>query len=169
MPANLKNLDSFGGFSIGDTSIISETKDIINVNSLEVKNRFHNDSRTRHFILRGTNTSTLTVDNSNNTISLDSDTISFVTGHVVGVAESGQGVLVQKLESAVQCNNAGFVTELSTMKTTIRDGVPSGESWNVNLFTTGAANTFSYNTVKSGSNILVKWFVYLQVVSIEWS
>lgn len=169
MPANLKNLDSFGGFSIGDTSIISETKDIINVNSLEVKNRFHNDSRTRHFILRGTNTSTLTVDNSNNTIPLDSDTISFVTGHVVGVAESGQGVLVQKLESAVQCNNAGVVTELSTMKTTIRDGIPSGESWNVNLFTTGAANTFSYNTIKSGSNILVKWFVYLQVVSIEWS
>lgn len=169
MPANLKNLDSFGGFSIGDTSVISQDKDIVNVNSFEVKNRHYTDSRTRHFVLRGTNTSTLTIDTSNSTVPLDSNTVNFITGNVVGVAENGQGILVQKLESAVMCNDAGITTELSTMKTTIRDGVPSGESWTVNLFTTGAANTFSYSTIKSGSNILVKWFVYLQVASIEWS
>lgn len=169
MPANLKNLDSFGGFSIGDVAVVDENANVKNVNSLEVKNKHYTDSHAQHYILRGLNTATLTLDTSSTTIFIPSNTISFITAHVVGVSESAGGVLVQKLESAVSTNSNGTPTELSTMRTTIRDNVPSGESWTVNLFTTGALNRFSYSTIKSGSNIAVKWFVYVQVASIDWT
>jgi len=169
MPASLKNLDSFGGFSIGNLEVVDEDANILNVNSLEVKNSHYTDSHAQHFILRGQNTATLTLDTSASTIFIPSNTISFITAHVVGVSESAGGVLVQKLESAVSTSSGGTPTELSTMKTIIRDNVPVGESWTVNLFTTGALNRFSYSTIKSGSNISVKWFVYVQVASIEWS
>lgn len=168
MPANLKNLDSFGGFSIGDTTVVDEDANIKNVNSLEVRNSHYTDSHAQHYILRGQNTSTLVLDTSATTIFIPSSTISFITAHVVAVSEAGAGTLVQKLESAVSTNANGTPSELSTMKTTIRDNVPADESWTIGLFTTGALNRFSYSTVKSGSNIAVKWFVYVQVASIEW-
>ena len=44
MPNQLKTLDSVGGFSIDKTVLVNETKDIKNVNSLEVKNSFFDDN-----------------------------------------------------------------------------------------------------------------------------
>jgi len=38
MASNLKTLDSVGGFSVGNTELINNNKDIKNANSLEVKN-----------------------------------------------------------------------------------------------------------------------------------
>ena len=38
--ANLKTLDSLGGFSVGNTTIVSDTNDAKNLNTLEIKNQF---------------------------------------------------------------------------------------------------------------------------------
>lgn len=169
MAINLKNLDSTGGFSIGDSTIVDSDSNIKNVNTLEVRNSHYTDSHSQHFILRGLNTATLSLDTSSTTIFIPSNTISFITANVVAVAEAGNGVLAMKLETAVSASSGGTLTELSTMETIIRDDVPAAESWSITPFTTGALNRFSYNTVKSGSNIAVKWFVYVQVASIDWS
>ena len=69
MAVNLKTLDSTGGFSVGKTTLVNELKDIKNVNSFEVKNSFYSDSSTSHYILRGINTSILSIDDVNNSIS----------------------------------------------------------------------------------------------------
>ncbi len=38
MATNLTPLDSMGGFSVENLTLINESKDLINVNSLEIKN-----------------------------------------------------------------------------------------------------------------------------------
>ena len=38
--ANLKKLDSLGGFSLGNTTIVSDTNDAKNLNTLELKINF---------------------------------------------------------------------------------------------------------------------------------
>ena len=56
MASNLKTLDSVGGFSVANTTLINDTKDIKNANSLEVRNSFYQDSATSYYILRGLTT-----------------------------------------------------------------------------------------------------------------
>ena len=57
MASNLQNLDSLGGFSRkNNTEIVSETFDVKNVNTFEIKKFFYDDSTTSHYILRGLNT-----------------------------------------------------------------------------------------------------------------
>ena len=57
MAGNLNTLDSVGGFSVSN-KVTNYTYDATNLNSLEVKNAFYDDSFAQHYILRGTNTST---------------------------------------------------------------------------------------------------------------
>lgn len=169
MASNLKTLDSLGGFSVENTTIINETKDVKNVNSLEVKNSFYDDSVTSHYILRGVNTSILTVDDIGTQIILPSNTINFVEANVVAVNGTGGGHITQKLESAISVGAAGALTQLSTMTTIIKDSIPAGQSWTITPFTSGSANRFSYNTNRAGTTENIKWFVYVKVVSIDWT
>lgn len=169
MASNLKTLDSVGGFSVDKTTLINETKDIKNINTLEVKNSFYSDSSTTHYIMRGINTSVLSTDDVSSTIFLPSDTINFIETSVVGVNDNGSANISQKLETVIQVDSAGTLTELSTMTTIIKDSIPSGQSWTISPFTGGSANRFSYQTGRSGTSRTIKWVAYVKIVSIDWT
>ncbi len=169
MPNQLKTLDSVGGFSVDKTVLVNETKDFKNMNSFEVKNSFFDDSSTSHYILRGINTSTLSLDDSNTIIELQSNTINFVEAQIIAVNDNASGILSQKLETALSVDVSGTITELSGMTTVIRDGIPIGETWEIVPFTAGVANRFSYSTTRAGTIRTVKWVAYVKVVSIAWT
>lgn len=169
MASNLKTLDSLGGFSVGNTDIINELKDIKNVNSLEVKNSFHSDSFTSYYILRGLNTSVLSLDDVGSQIILPSNTINFITANVIGVNDTGGGHISSKIESAVSVGLSGDVQELSSMTTIIKDSIPEGQSWTITPFDSGSANRYSYSTVRAGTTTTIKWLVYVKVVSVSWT
>ena len=169
MSSNLKPLDSAGGFSVADATLIDNNKNIKNVNSLELQNSFFSDSKISQYILRGTNTSILALDNSGSQIILPSNTINFVTARIIAVNESGGGQLSQKIESAIDVSSSGVLTELSSMTTIIKSSVPSAETWDIVPFTSGSANRFSYSASRSGSTVTVKWVVFAEVVSISWA
>ncbi len=169
MPEILRTYDSVGGFSIDKTTLINEKKDITNVNSFEVKNSFYSDSSTRHYILRGINTSVLSTDDVNSTIPIPSNTINFVETFIVGVNDNASGNVCTKLDSVLKVANDGVVSELSTMTTTVKDDVPAGQTWTINPFIGGSINTFSYNTTRAGTTRVIKWVAYVKVVSIDWT
>ena len=166
MASNLKQFDSLGGFSVDETVIVDQDRNAKDLNSLELKNSFYSDSKKTHYILRGSNTATLELDNVGTTIPLESGTMNFITGHFIGVNPTGV-VYSGKIESAVNCNSSGLTTVLSSMLTIIKHDVPTGESWNIDTFT--ATNRFSYSTVRTGTTQLIKWAVSTEVISIAWS
>ena len=166
MPINLKEFESLGGFSIGETSVIDKDRNAQDLNSIEMKNSFYSDSKTVNYILRGVNTATLQLDQVGTTITIDNSTMNFVTGHFIGVNPSGI-VYTGKIESAIYCNGAGATSELSSMLTIIKDDIPVSESWTIVPFT--AVNRFSYATVRSGTVQTIKWAVSTEVITITWS
>ncbi len=169
MASNLKTLDSVGGFSVSNTTLINDTKDIKNANSLEVRNSFYQDSATSYYILRGLNTSILSLDDVGSQIVLPSNTINFVTANIVAVNDTGGGHLSSKIESTVSVGSTGSVLELSSMTTIIKDSIPQGQTWTIEPFDGGAANRYSYSTVRAGTTTTIKWVVYVKVVSITWT
>ena len=50
MAINLKEFDSLGGFSIGETSVIDKDRNAQDLNSIEMKNRFYSDSKTVNYL-----------------------------------------------------------------------------------------------------------------------
>lgn len=169
MATNLKTFDSFGGFSVNNSTVINDLNDAKNINSLEIKNRSFTDSSTTQYILRGLNTSILSLNQSGSQILLPSDTINFVTSHIIGVNDTGGGHYSVKIESCVSVDNSGNVQELSSMRTIIKDSVPSGQTWTVTPFDTGSANRYSYSVVRAGTTSQIKWVASVQVVSIAWT
>ena len=166
MATNLKKFESLGGFSVDETIHIDEEHNAMSLNSIEMKNQFYTDSKTTNYILRGVNTATLQLDNVGTQITIDSNTVNFVTGHFLGVNPSGV-VFTGKIESAVYCNAVGATSVLSSMLTIIKHDVPVGESWTIEPFT--ATNRFSYSTVRSGTIQTIKWAVSTEVISIAWA
>lgn len=168
MAVNLKTYDSVGGFSVNNTTVVNELQDLKNVNSLEVKNSYFSDATTTKYIMRGTNTAVLGVDDVGTQIILPSSTISFITAHIVAVNDSGGGSLSKKIESAVTCSAAGDVQVLSSLETIIKDSVPTGETWSSTTFDGGAANRFSYSVTRAGTTQEISWVASVEVVSIAW-
>lgn len=166
MASNLKQFDSLGGFSINETVIVDESRNAKDLNTIELKNSFYSDSNKINYILRGSNTATLSIDDVGTTIPLTSGTMNFITGHFIAVNPTGI-VYSGKIESAVNCNSSGLTTVLSSMLTIIKHDVPVGESWNIDTFT--ATNRFSYSTIRTGTTQLIKWAVSTEVISIAWS
>ena len=166
MATNLRKFESLGGFSVDETVHIDEQHNAMSLNSIEMKNQFYDDSKTTNYILRGANTATLQLDNVGTQITIDSNTVNFITGHFLGVNPTGV-VFTGKIESAVYCNAAGATSVLSSMLTIIKDDIPSSESWTIVPFT--ATNRFSYSTVRSGTVQTIKWVVSTEVISIAWS
>ena len=166
MATNLKKFESLGGFSVDETIHIDEEHNAMSLNSIEMKNQFYTDSKTTNYILRGVNTATLQLDNVGTQITIDSNTVNFVTGHFLGVNPTGV-VFSGKIESAVYSNAVGATSVLSSMLTIIKDDIPSGESWTINPFT--ATNRFSYSTVRTGTVQTIKWVVSTEVISIAWT
>lgn len=169
MASNLKTLDSVGGFSVDNTDVITDLKDIKNVNSLELKNSSYEDSSTSHYILRGINTSILSLNQQSDQIILPSNTINFITSHLIGVNDTGGGHYSLKIESCVTVGSAGNVQELSSLTTIIKDSIPTGQIWSAVPFVTGSANRYSYSVTRAGTTAQIKWVAYVQVISIDWT
>ena len=102
MATNLRKFESLGGFSVDETVHIDEQHNAMSLNSIEMKNQFYDDSKTTNYILRGANTATLQLDNVGTQITIDSNTVNFITGHFLGVNPAGV-VFTGKIESAVYC------------------------------------------------------------------
>ena len=166
MATNLNKFESLGGFSVDETVHIDEEHNAMSLNSIEMKNQFYSDSKTTNYILRGVNTATLQLDNVGTQITIDSNTVNFITGHFLGVNPSGV-VFTGKIESAVYCNAVGATSVLSSLLTIIKDDIPVSESWTIVPFT--ATNRFSYSTVRTGTVQTIKWAVSTEVISIAWS
>ena len=169
MASTRKTFDTAGGVSIDTTPVVDDLKNLKNVNSLEIKNASFSNARTTNYILTGQDTGILNLDTVLGTIVLRGSSLNFINTYVAGVNSTGSGVYTEKLESAITCDAAGLVSELSTMRTVIRDGVPIGEDWEVQPYTGGSAFRFSYSTTKSGIGAVLKWFASVQVVSIDWT
>ena len=169
MAITKKTYNSVGGFAVNETTVINELRDIKNINTLEIQNSNYIDASKKDYILKGSNTAVLALDNSNTLINLPSNTINFITGHIIAVNASGGGHLSVKIESTATCGSSGDVQVLSELITTIKDSVPSGETWTVNSYDSGAANKFSYSAVRGGTIVAIKWIAYVEVVSVLWT
>ena len=166
MATNLNNFDSLGGFSVGETTHIDKDHNAMSLNSIEMKNLFYTDSKTVNYILRGLNTATLQLDNVGTQITIESNTVNFITGHFLGVNPSGV-VFTGKIESAVYCGPTGATSVLSSMLTIIKDDIPVSESWTIEPTT--ATNRFSYSTIRTGTVQVIKWAVSTEVITIAWT
>ena len=62
MATTIEKFDSAGGFSIGKTVIVDESRNGKDLNTLEIKNSNYADSNTTTYILRGINTASLELD-----------------------------------------------------------------------------------------------------------
>jgi len=166
MATTKEKFDSTGGFSIDKTIIVDELRNAKDLNSLEIKNSFYDDSKVRNYILRGLNTSVLELDLVGSQIAIDNNTLNFITGHIIAVNPQGS-VYSAKLETALLADSIGNTNVLSSMRTVIKDDIPSGQTWGIDPL--GSANRFSYATIRAGTTNDIKWVVSTQVISIEWA
>ena len=166
MATTKEKFDSTGGFSIEKTVIVDELRNAKDFNSLEIKNSEYTDSKVSHFILRGLNTSVLQLDTVGSQIVIDNNTLNFITGHIIGANPQGE-VYSAKLETVLLCDAAGNTTVLSSMRTVIKDDIPSGQTWSIDPL--GSTNRFSYTTTRAGTTNNIKWAVSTQVVSVAWA
>lgn len=167
--ADLKTFETLGGLSVDTTTVVDFERNLLNVNSLEVRNNNFTNARTTNYVLTGTDTIILSLDTVAKSIDLRANSLNFINTYIAAVNSTGAGFLTLKLESAVTCDGAGDVVELSTMTTTIKDSVPIGEAWSIVPYTAGATFKFSYAATKSGVGPIVKWFAYVQIVSVDWT
>lgn len=165
MATTREKFDSVGGFSIDKTVIVDELRNGKDFNTLELKNSFYSDSKVTNYILRGLNTTVLELDDVGSQIVIDSNTLNFITGHIIAVNPQAT-VYSAKLETTLLCDTAGATTVLSSMRTVIKDDIPLGQAWTINPL--GSTNRFSYNTERAGTTNTIKWVVSTQIVSIEW-
>lgn len=166
MATTKEKFDSAGGFSIDKTIIVDELRNAKDLNTLELKNSTFQDSKVSNYILRGLNTSVLELDNVGTQIVIDNNTLNFITGHIIAVNPQST-VYSAKLETVLSCDAIGSTTVLSSMRTVIKDDVPSGQTWGIDPL--GSANRFSYSTIRAGTTNDIKWVVSTQVISIEWA
>jgi len=168
MASNIQEFDSKHGFSVDQTTVVDSLRNAKDINSLQIKNRNYSDSFTEYYILRGLNTSILATDDVGSQIILPNNSVSFVRATVLAVNETGAGLYHAKLETSVSTNATGVSTVLSQMTTVIKDTVPSGQSWVIEPFVGGGSNRFSYATTRAGTTLAIKWFVYTEVVNINY-
>tara|TARA_A100001234_G_scaffold119659_1_gene104935 strand:+ start:1135 stop:1635 length:501 start_codon:yes stop_codon:yes gene_type:complete len=166
MATTIEKFDSTGGFSIDKTTVVDELRNAKDLNTIELKNSNYTDSRTTNYILRGLNTSTLDLDGLGTQIPIPSNTINFVTAHIIAVNATGT-VYATKFETSLFCNSVGNTTVQSTFQTVIKDDIPTGETWFIQPV--GALNRFSYSTTRAGTTSTIKWIAKTEVVSIDWA
>ena len=166
MASTIEKFDSAGGFSVDKTVVVDEDRNAKDINSLEIKNSFYTDSKTSHYILRGLNTAVLQLNNVGGQIPLEANTLNFITAHVIGTNPQGE-VYSAKIESAVIYDANGIGGVLSSMRTVIKDDIPSAQTWNI--VPLAGTNLFSYSTTRAGTTNNIKWVASTQVVTIEWA
>lgn len=169
MAVTLKKFDSLGGYSVSNEVVITENKDIQNVNTLQIKNNNFSDITKTNYILKGTSSQILELDNTAGKIILDGETINFITVHIVGTKADVSAVYSVKLETTVSCDISGNVSTLTTFTTVVRDDVPDGETWTIVPYDSGAAGEYSLNATVSGTTDSVKWVAAVEVLQASWA
>lgn len=169
MAVTLKKFDSLGGYSVSNEVVITEDKDLTNINTLQLKNNNFGDITKTNYILKGTNSQILELDNVSGKIIFPPETINFITIHILGLKNDVSAVYSQKLETTVICDAVGNVTTLTTFLTTIRDDVPPSETWTVTPYDSGAPGEYSVSVSVSGSVDTVKWVSAIEVLQSSWS
>jgi len=167
MATTIKTFNSEGGFGVNQTTLVTKTLDIENVNTFTLKNSNYSDVSKKDYILRGLNTSILTLDGTF-PLTLTSGTINFITAKILAVNTTGTGSYSVKIESTVSCESTGSVSTLSELTTIIKDSIPTGETWTVASYTGGGSHQFSYTTVRGGTIEVIKWIAQVEVVSVVW-
>lgn len=168
MATTIKTFNSSGGFGINQTPLITETLDVKNVNTLELQNSNFADASSKKYILRGTSTAVLSINNSATPIPITSSTINFITAHIIGVNPTGTGHYSLKNETVISCGSSGTVSILSSLDTIIKDSIPTGEVWTAAPYS-ASANQFSYSVSRTGTAVAIKWFAYVEVVKVLWT
>jgi hypothetical protein len=158
--------DSAFGFSIDNSVVLSNNKDLQNINSISVQNSNYTDAIKKDYILKGIDTSFLTTDGAN-LLSLSSDTINFIDSRIVGVNLDGSGYYSVKFETTLTVSSIGDVVKRSEIKTIISDQVPSGQIWTVSEYDSGLANQYTFSTSRTGDPDTVKWIAYIQIISVS--
>ena len=166
MAVTKEQLDSNGGFSIGQTTIFDENRNAKDFNTLHIANSHYTDSDATRYILRGLNTSVLSLDTTAGQIVIKQNTVNFITGYVLGVNPTGT-VYSAKMETTLFCDAVGNTSVLSTMTTVIKDDIPTGQTWDIQPL--GSTNRFSYTTTRAGTTATLKWVAVTEVISINWS
>lgn len=168
MATTIKTFNSEGGFGVNQTTLVTDTLDLTNVNTFELKNSNYSDVSRKDYILKGLNTSILTLDNIA-LITLSSSTVNFITSQILGVNPDGSGLYSLKFDSTVTCDDSGDVTVLSELKTIIKDSVPVGQTWTASSYDSGSSNAFSYSVTRGGTSDVIKWIASVSIVSVTWS
>lgn len=168
MATSIKTFNSEGGFGVNQITLIDEDLNLLNVNTLQVKNTNYSDLNKTDYILKGLNSSILTLDGLTS-ISLVSNTINFITTNIVAVNSDGTGHYSIKIESHVTCDSIGNVSVLSELTTILKDSIPAGQTWSVLSYDSGSSNQFSYTTSRGGTTDTIKWMAYVQVSSVLWT
>jgi hypothetical protein len=168
MATSIKTFNSEGGFGVNQTTLIDEDLNLLNVNTLQVKNSNYSDLNKTDYILKGLNSTVLTLDGLLSIV-VQSNTINFITANIVAVNSDGTGHYSVKIESHVTCDVSGDVSVLSELTTIIKDSVPIGQTWTVISYDSGSSNQFSYNTSRGGTTDTIKWMAYVQVSSVVWT
>lgn len=166
MATTKEKFDSVGGFAVNKTVVVDELRNAKDFNTLEIKNSEFSDSKTTNYILRGLNTAILQLDTVGTQITIDNNTLNFITGHIIAVNPQGT-VYSEKIESVVKCDNTGTVSILSSMNTIIKDDIPAGQTWSIEPL--GSSNRFSYTTTRAGTTNSIKWVANVQTISIAWA
>lgn len=173
MTTNIKTFNSKGGFGVENKTIISGTYDLKNVNSFEVKNSNHDNCKRVDYLLKNfTNQSTpntiLSLTSSSlSPILLNSESVNFVTAHVLATNSDLSGYYSLKVENTVLVDNFGNVTSLSSLRTILKDNIPSGDTWTVAPYDSGSSNQFSYSVNQGTSTDSITWVSHIQVVSTQ--
>jgi len=168
MAVNKKALSSVGGFAVNETTVVNELRDAQNINTLEIQNSNFSESSKKSYILKGTSTTTLTLDGSSAVIPLTSNTINFVTARIIGVNPDGSGHYSTKIESVISCSSVGAISILSNLETIIKDSVPSGQTWTAIINSSAAANRYEIVTTRTGTTAAIRWFAHVDVVKVLW-
>lgn len=163
-----KPIHSEGGFAVGPTTVFNELRDAQNINSLELQNSNFSESSRKSYIMRGTSTSTLTLDGASATVPLSNNTVNFITSWIVGVNPTGVGHYSKKIESTITCNSSGVVSVLSNLETILKDSIPLGQSWSVSINESPTANRYELNAVRTGTTDAIRWFAHIDVVKVLW-
>lgn len=158
--------DSQGGFSVGTTTVLTDNRDLRNINSLSLQNNNYTDATKNDYILRGLNSGFLTIDGVN-LLFLPNNSVNFITSTTVGTnINDSSSYYSIKYESTVTVDSLGDVISRSRLKTTISEKIPFGQVWNVLEYDSGSANQFSLSTTVSGTTDTIKWISYVQVVNV---
>lgn len=169
MAVTTSTFNSEGGFGVKQKTIISDSYDLLNVNSIQLQNSEYTDCKRSTYILKGFNTSILSRSQQQNLyIPIERESIAFITAHAVATNETNSGQYAVKIEASVQSDASGDISLLSFLKTVIADNVPFGESWEISVYTSGNVDELSLSSIVGGNSSIIKWISNVEIVTVAY-